>query len=86
MATKKTDEAQAETISTSRELPKPNVVSSDAGDPAIGWTAQVGFVMPEDEIHSEGAVPVDALPTKEGLDAVGVLNQDAYLANIAVAE
>jgi hypothetical protein len=82
MAAKK---AEAESTA-SKELPKQSVLTADTGEASIGWTSQTGAPMPEDVVHSEGAVPKDALPSPEGLAAVGVPEPNNYLANVVVAE
>ena len=82
MATKK----DKDEVSVITELPKQSVLTADSGEASIGWTSQTGVPMPEDVVHSEGAVPKDALPTKEGLEAVGVQEPNNYLTNVVVAE
>lgn len=58
--------------------------TSDAGDPGKGWTVQSDDHYTEADVKSEGVVPKDALPTKEGLKEAGVRDNDAYLSGVAV--
>lgn len=97
----KTDEVTVETTEgeeTSTSLPSVedssvNVTtnaevyaSADAGEPSKGWTVQSEDHYTEQDIHSEGAVATNALPTVEGLKEAGVRSNETYLSGVVVKE